>query len=184
MSGDTDTTTEVGIDGRLGWPISGAIGGAIGALAFGLLVWLVDPAVIETTIPGAYGLESTGLIGWAIQLVHGAVLGLLFAFVVTRQSILGVLRTSVETDALARTSLAARLAAAGFVFGLAVWAVLPVIVLPVIAGVIGTEQAAEFPGLAAEGLVGHLLFGTVLGIVFALTTDLSGRASKDVLEES
>ena len=183
MNGDTDTSTEVGIGGPVGWTVSGLVGGAIGALAFGVLVWLIDPDVIGTTLPAAYGLEATGLTGWGIQLVHGAVLGLIFGFLITRKPVLGIVRTDVETDAIAKTSETTRIIAAGFVFGLTIWAVLPVLVLPVVAGTVGTEEAAAFPGLAAEGLLGHVLFGTVLGAVFAVLIDLTDRSSRAVLEE-
>ncbi|WP_312909457.1 hypothetical protein [Natronosalvus caseinilyticus] len=183
MSANTDTTSGFGIGGHIGWPIGGAIGGAVGAAAFGLLVWLLNPDVIEATIPAAYGLEAAGTIGWAIQLAHGAVLGLIFAFVVTRQAVLGLLRADVETDAIARTGPTGRLVAAGLVFGFAVWAVLPMLILPVWLSAVGAGETTQFPALATSGLVGHLLFGTILGTVFALLVDVDERASQNVLEE-
>ena len=182
MSGDADTPTQVGIGGSIGWSLSGAIGGAIGALAFGLLMWLADPAVIETTLPAAYGLEAGGVTGWAIQLVHGAFLGLIFGFLVTRKPVLGVIRADVATDALARTNEGARVVAAGFVYGLAIWAVLPLLVVPAATGVLGTDPGA-FPAVAPESLLGHVLFGTILGGVFAALVDLQAREETDVFDE-
>ncbi|USZ70239.1 hypothetical protein [Natronosalvus halobius] len=183
MSANTDTTSGFGVGGRIGWPIGGAVGGVIGAAAFGLLVWFFSPDVIEATIPTAYGLEAAGTIGWAIQLAHGVILGLIFAFVVTRQAVLGLLRTDVETDAIARTGLTGRFVAAGLVFGFAVWAILPMLILPVWLSAVGAGETTQFSALATNGLVGHLLFGTVLGAVFALLVDVTKRTSQDVLGE-
>ncbi|WP_254767500.1 hypothetical protein [Salinilacihabitans rarus] len=173
---DTDAATEFGSSSGLGWPIGGALGGAVGALAFGVLVWLFDPEVVEATIPAIYGLEPGTLTGWAVHVAHGIVLGVVFGFLVTRPAILGVLRSDVETDALSETGVSLRIVAAGFAFGLAVWAILPVIVLPVWSQTIGASPGGEFPIAAAESLLGHVVFGIVLGVVFAATVDLHDRS--------
>lgn len=168
---ETETGTGFGIAGKAGWTIGGALGGALGAVAFGVLMWLFDPDVVAAAIPALYGFDpSTGL-GMALHVFHGVLLGLLFGFVVTRPTVRAVVRTDVETDALAETGLALRVVAAGFVFGLALWAILPVIALPVWTGPIGPEAAGEFPAVAVESMVGHALFGLVLGLVFAVTVD-------------
>ena len=183
MNGESDTTTAYGINSRFGWPIAGALGGALGAVVFGLLAWIVDPEIIEAAIPSIYGLDPEGVVGWTIHVLHGVVLGLIFGFLVTRDVVLGILRTDVETDAIAGMGLTVRLTAAGFVFGLAVWAILPLLVLPVWTQMIGIEPAANFPGIAAVSLFGHLVFGLVLGAVFAAGIDLSDRPSGEPLEE-
>lgn len=67
-------------------------------------------------------------------------------------------------------------------FGLAVWAILPLLVLPVWIETTG-GGAGDFPTAAAESLGGHLLFGTILGFVFATIVDLSDRPTKRPLEE-
>lgn len=175
MSAESDAITTYGMSGSVGWLVGGALGGAVGAAAFGLLLWLFDPGIVEATIPAAYGLEATGAAGWAIHIAHGIVLGLVFALLVTREVALSVIRTDVETDALATTGAVLRIVGAGLVFGLVLFAILPLLVLPVWASAIG-GAAADFPTAAAESLLGHLLFGTVLGIVFAATVDLRGLA--------
>ncbi|WP_293032478.1 hypothetical protein [Natronococcus sp.] len=178
MSTEQSETATIVSGGRVGWVLGGAVGGAIGAIAFGALVWLLDPAVVETTIPEIYGLEAVGVAGWGIHVAHGIALGVVFGFLITRELILGTLRMTVETDALSRTGVWIRVVAAGFVFGLAVWAILPVIVLPVWAETLGADPAGEFPVFAAESLLGHLLFGTGLGLVFATLVDLSDRVAE------
>ena len=164
-----------GIGGTIGWIVGGAFGGALGAIALGLVLWAVDPEVLAVAIPAIYGIEPAGTVGWAIHLGHGAVLGVIFGAIVTRPRVLGALRQDVETEALTYRGSFVRIAATGFVFGLAVWAVLPVLVLPVFVGWVGAGEAAEFPGFAVESMVGHLLFGTILGIVFALAVDVHDR---------
>ncbi|ELY87697.1 hypothetical protein C483_17398 [Natrialba hulunbeirensis JCM 10989] len=183
MSAESDTQSTVGVETSIGWPVGGAVGGAVGALAFGALIWLFDPEVVSAAIPGIYGLDPVGVVGWGIHLVHGIGLGLIFGFLVTREPILGTLQMNPETESLSRTGITLRVVAAGFVFGLAIWAVLPVIVLPVWIEAIGTEAAADFPTAAVESMVGHLLFGTVLGIVFALVTNLHPERAETPLED-
>ncbi|WIV67911.1 hypothetical protein [Natrialbaceae archaeon AArc-T1-2] len=182
-SDTADSTTGFGISSRVGWPIGGAVGGVVGAAVFGLLIWLIDPAIVEDAVPGIYGLEATGVGGWLIHLVHGAALGIVFGFLVTRDLFLGIIRTDVETDAIASTGEMARVTAAGFVYGLAVWSILPVVVLPLWVEVFGADPAAGFPAFAVESLVGHLVFGLLLGFVFATTVDLQDRSTPEPLEE-
>lgn len=184
MSAESDNATAFGIGGASGWLVGGAVGGAVGAAAFGVLMWLLDPAVVEVAIPSIYGLEPVGFVGWGIHVAHGIGLGLVFGLLVTRDPILGILLTDVETEAVSGIGAMARIVGAGFVFGLAVFAILPLLVLPVWAeaGAAGGD-VGDFPTAAIETLLGHLVFGTVLGIVFAVTVDLHGRTADRPLED-
>lgn len=185
MQTETEERTRSGhgLSGPLDWPVGGALGGALGAASFGLLVWAVDPRIVESAVPALYGIEATGVVGWGFHLVNGAVFGLVFAFVVTRPAVLGALRADVETPILASLGLPGRLVCAGFAYGLLIWALLPVLALPIWLETVATDRAELFPALALEGLVGHLLFGVVLGAVFAAVADLSGRRSSDPFAE-
>ena len=180
---DTERTTGFGIESRVGWPIGGALGGVIGAAAFGVVLWLFDPEIVEAAIPGLYGIDATGVTGWLIHLLHGAVLGVVFGFLITRRPILGILRADVETDAIAGRENWTRLVAAGFVYGLAIWTLLPVVFLPLWTTVFGADAAGGFPTLVVESMFGHFVFGIVLGLVFAVTVDLKDREAPDTLEE-
>lgn len=175
MAGESNTATAFGLSGSIGWLVGGALGGAIGAIAFGILMWLLDPEILSAAIPAIYGLDPVDPVGWAIHIAHGVVLGIVFGLLVTRNSIVGVLRTDVETDALSRTGIIARTIAAGFVFGLTIWAILPLLVLPVWINAVGSSEAQAFSSAAVGSMLGHLLFGTVLGAVFAATVDLRDR---------
>ncbi|SEV98478.1 hypothetical protein [Natrinema salifodinae] len=181
MSSDSNTVAAFGLRGSTGWIVGSVLGGALGAIAFGILMWLLDPEILAGAIPAIYGLEPTTAVGWAVHIAHGIVLGVAFGMLVTRDPILGVLRTDVATDVLARAGVVARLIGAGFVFGLAVWAILPLLVLPVWVNAVGGSGAAAFPTAAAGSLLGHLLFGVVLGVVFAATVDLRDRPTDATL---
>ncbi|SDQ34691.1 hypothetical protein [Natronobacterium texcoconense] len=189
MDGGSDGTASAtsasafGLESPLDWTVGGALGGAIGAAVFGLLVWLFDPEVVAVAIPAIYGLEPVGVVGWGIHVAHGIVLGLVFGFLMTRQAVLEFAQMDVETAALSRSGMWVRTVAAGFVFGLTIWAILPLLVLPVWIDAIGTEAAGDFPATAVESLVGHVLFGTVLGLVFATTVDLRSRTGEAPIED-
>ncbi|WP_246999801.1 hypothetical protein [Halosolutus gelatinilyticus] len=183
MSAEPDTTSAFDVRRPMGWSIGGALGGAVGAAAFGLFMWLVDPEILDAAIPALYGLKPTGVAGWTIHIAHGIVLGLVFGFLVTRKPVLGVLQADADTDALSGAGQWLRVTATGFVFGLAIWAILPVLVLPVWMEAIAAGSAAEFPTVAIDSLLGHLLFGTVLGLVFATVVDLDGRTVESVSED-
>ena len=177
MSTETESASAFGVESPLDWTIGGTLGGVLGAVAFGVLAWLFDPEIVAVAIPAIYGLELTGLVGWASHIGHGVVLGLVFGFLVTRRSILEFIQLSAETEALSQTGMWIRTVAAGFVFGLAIWAILPVLVLPIWIDAFGTAGAGGFPAAAVESLLGHLVFGIVLGLVFATTVDLRDRAA-------
>lgn len=182
MSAESDTSA-YGIESRVGWPIGSVLGGALGAVAFGLVLRLLDPGIIEEAVPEFYGLEADPAIGWGLHLVHGAIIGLVFGLLVTRELALGVLRTPTETEALSRTGITIRLVGLGIAFGFAIWTILPMIALPIIGSLFGADAADSFLGAATETLLAHVLFGTVLGIVFALTIDLRDRSAESPLEE-
>lgn len=173
MSFAVNNPTKVGIGGSLNWLVGGAIGGAVGSVLFGAVLWVIDPAIITESVPAIYGLETAGTAGWLFHLAHGLVLGSVFGFLVTRGLILGALMADTETDILAAMGPGLRLTLAGFVYGLLVWTLLPVLVLPIWAAV-GVGETA-FPALAFETLVGHLLYGLLLGALFALVVNLERR---------
>ena len=183
MGTETESASAFGVESPLDWTIGGGLGGALGAVAFGVLLWLLDPEIVAVAIPAIYGLEPTGVVGWTIHVVHGVVLGLVFGLLVTRRPILQFVQMSAETEALSQTGMWIRTIGAGFVFGLAIWAILPVLVLPAWAEAFGAEGAGAFPTAAVESLAAHLVFGLVLGLVFATTVDLRDRAADVTFEE-
>ncbi|WP_254522463.1 hypothetical protein [Natrinema caseinilyticum] len=183
MEGESNTAAAFGLSDSAGRIVGGALGGALGAIAFGVVMVLFEPGVVSSAIPAIYGLQPVDPLGWSIHIAHGIVLGVIFGLIVTRDPILGVLRTDVETDVVSRTGIIVRTIAAGFVFGLTVWAILPLLVLPVWVDAVSTGGGETFPATAATSLFGHLLYGTILGIVFAATVDLRAYTSRRPLSE-
>lgn len=177
MNGQSNSPTVLSIGGSLNWVIGGTVGGALGSLLFGVLLWAIDPDIVAVAIPAIYGFNPAGAIGWALHLVHGSVLGIVFGFLVSREPILGALTADVETDFIAAMGPGIRLTLAGAVYGLAVWAILPVIVLPIWMAVAGVTDP-RFPAIAFESLVGHLLFGLLLGALFSVFVETASEAKE------
>lgn len=174
MSTESASPTNYGLDGSTNWLLGGAIGGIVGSLLFGALLWVVDPEIVTDTIPGIYGFDTAGGLGWVFHLFHGLVLGLVFGALVSRDPILGTITADTQFDVLEETGLAVRFVLAGFVYGLAVWALLPVIAGTVLISVGGADPV--FPAIAAETLLGHLLYGLLLGALFSVFVDTESSA--------
>lgn len=61
--------------------------GVLGTLAFGgFFAAIGNMNVIMGAIPGLYGLEPSLAVGWAIHLFHGAVLGMVYATLISATS--------------------------------------------------------------------------------------------------
>lgn len=131
---------------------AGAVGGIVGAIVFGALMALQTPGVLEAAIPSMYGLEG-GLAGMVIHVSHGAVLGVVFAALLA-----GTGRPDLRPGAAT---------VAGLVYGIVVWAVLAVVVMPIWLSGVGFEMAPSVPNVALESLVGHAAYGIVLGLAYA-----------------
>ncbi|WP_049924252.1 hypothetical protein [Halopiger djelfimassiliensis] len=132
---------------------AGTVGGIIGALVFGALMAVQTPGVLEQAIPALYGLEG-GLVGMTIHVAHGGVLGVVFA------ALLG---------AGGRTAVGpATGASVGVGYGVVVWAILAVVVMPLWLSAVGFEMAPPVPNVAVESLLGHAAYGLVLGLTYAI----------------
>lgn len=147
--------------------IGGLLGGVAGATVFGVWMWVVTPDVIERAIPALYGFDETFVFGGAIHLLHGVVLGLPFAAIVGTDSIRGLVE---REPALSDLDPGVRAMLGGAGYGLALWVLLPVTVMPLWLETVGFA-GTTFPDLAVESLVGHVIYGVVLGAVYAAITD-------------
>lgn len=176
MRSQTDTLTESGVGGRLNWLVGGALGGLIGAALFGGVLWTVDPTLVTESIPQIYGLEGGGPTGWVFHLSHGTVLGIIFAFLITREPVLGTLTADVTTPLLAKTSPSVRIIAAGLVYGLAIWVFLPGVILTML--VTFGDLADPLPWASVFTLIGHLLYGMLLGALVSVFIDIELEATE------
>lgn len=146
--------------------LAGVLGGLVGTAAFGAVSDLIGLGFVRSFIPSIFGLEQSGVVGWAIHLATGAVLGLVFALIVSRDVVADLLVPHPEEPQLGPISMVWRMTAAGVAYGLAVWALLPMLSLPLWLGSLGTEAAVTVPGTATQTLAAHLVFGTLLGFVY------------------
>jgi len=111
------------------------------------------PDIIGGAIPGLYGL-SGGVAGWTIHMAHSAVLGVVFA----------AIASPTGYDETLGKSLGA-----GIVYGLVLWAVLGAIVMPAWVGAV-LPANPPVPNINPMSLVGHVVYGGVLGVLYAAFT--------------
>lgn len=145
------------------WP-AGVIGGLAGGVAMGLIMQL--PMGVMPLVGAIVGVESS-LAGWAVHLAVSAVYGLIFAWTVS----LPFIRDEF-VDTLGGSTLV------GITYGGLLIVVSGGVFLTLIAEALGvTEQpfplfpvpgTAEGIWLAVWGGIGHLLYGLVLGAVYAV----------------
>lgn len=148
--------------------VGGLLGGIVGAAVFGVWMMVVTPNVIEAAIPALYGVNETLILGAALHLIHGVIFGLIFVAIVE----IDVIQDLVEREPML-SDLTSNVQAmlAGLVYGLVLWVLLSVIVMPVWLETVGFADGPVFPNLAIESLVGHLGYGLILGVVYGAIAD-------------
>ncbi len=147
MSQETATQTDAQTDTRLEPWQAGLLGGIGGAIAFGVMMAMMSPEMLETMIPSMYSLEG-GPAGWFVHISHGAVLGVVFA------ALLGIAgRSSVSLPVGA---------VGGLAYGVLVWVALAVVVMPIWLG-----MPEMVPNVDPGSLIGHAIYGLLLGIIYA-----------------
>ncbi|MDZ5812484.1 histidine kinase [Halorubrum sp. AD140] len=152
MATETAMTNEVSTETG-NWK-AGVAGGLAGGLVFGAMMSVMTPGVLQVAIPAMYGIEGpAGAVGWAIHMSHGAVIGLGFAAIASAKPGVG---DSVGTSL-----------GVGAGYGLLVWVALAVIVMPIWLGAVGFPGAPPLPNVGVESLVGHVVYGAVLGGVYS-----------------
>ena len=147
-STESTTTTSTSI---APWQ-AGLVGGLAGGLVFGAMMSAMMTPVMEMAIPSLYGIEGpAGLVGWVIHMSNSAVLGVVFGILAGRAD-------------LGRSGL---IVGVGLVYGAALWIALAAIVMPIWLGAVGFPATPPLPNVNPLSLVGHLVYGLVLGIVYA-----------------
>lgn len=140
--------------GQQTW-IAGVVGGLAGGLVFGAMMSMMMPDIIEGAIPGMYGL-SGGLAGWFLHMSHAAILGVVFAAIADVRPALSSSTGSGVTS--------------GIVYGIVLWIILAVIVMPIWVGAM-TPAEPPLPNINVQSLLGHLVYGTILGGIYAVYTE-------------
>jgi uncharacterized membrane protein YagU involved in acid resistance len=150
----TETATATDVPTETGRWQAGVTGGLVGALVFGAMMSILTPGVLQMGIPAMYGIAGpAGALGWAIHMSHGAIIGLGFVTIAGLRPAVG-------------DSIGAGLGA-GAGYGLVVWIALAVIAMPIWLGAVGFAGAPPLPNIGVESLVGHVVYGAVLGGVYS-----------------
>jgi hypothetical protein len=123
----------------------------------GVLVIAMNTPTIAVAIPSLYALApppSPGL-GLFVHLSHGAVLGVVFA----------ALAGALDPDSTGAV------VGLGLAWGVATWIGLAALLMPVWLRVIGSPASPPFPNFAVPSLLWHVVYGLVLGGVYAATDE-------------
>ncbi|WP_435319998.1 hypothetical protein [Haloarchaeobius sp. TZWSO28] len=153
MSTSTDVIDP--IESRNAMVLGGGIAGLVAGVAFGLLIQFQLGRM--TAIGAMYTLGEPSLsLGWVAHLIHSALFGALFGVVVDREPL--------------REKIGAYHVGAGtaVAFGVALWALNIVFLWPVWLNNVGVGQGLPIPNIAIMPLVGHVVYGLLLGIGLAI----------------
>lgn len=154
MPVESTTPTSYDTD-AVSW-LGGAAAGLAGGVTFGVMLTMMMPAVIGQAIPALVGLSGT-VAGWVVHLVFSAAFGVAFAAAV---------------GAFDATDRVGRNAGLGTGYGALLWLVNIGVIWPLWLQAVGFPNAPAFPNLAWMPLVGHLLYGVVLGATYPFADDL------------
>ncbi|MCN0180797.1 hypothetical protein [Salinispora arenicola] len=144
------TTSAIALPARL---VAGVAGGLAGGVAFGIMMqaWGMLPMVAMLV-----GSESVA-VGWLVHLANAALFGAAFAVLFGRWAI----------------TLPAALGI-GLGYGLAWWVLGALLIMPAWLGM--NDMILQLTTGAWRSLAGHLVFGLLLGLGYALAATRAGRA--------
>ncbi len=135
----------------------GLYGSLIGGVIFGAMMGMMGMLPMIGAMAGA----PSAAVGFAVHLVISAVIGVGFVLAVT---------------ALGRAHTAG--VGAGLAYGFAWWVLGPLTLMPLFMGMgFGVNWTVSAAAAAAPSLMGHLVFGGVLGATYHWLQTNAGRAS-------
>jgi uncharacterized membrane protein YagU involved in acid resistance len=132
---------------------SGAIGGVIGGIVFGMMMAAMG---MMPMIAKLIGSDSTG-VGWIVHLIISAGTGAIFAL------IFGAKITSYGSGV-----------GYGLLYGIIWWVLGALILMPVILGM-GVQFAHMFEKTPMMSLMGHIIWGLILGAAYVALVDEDGK---------
>lgn len=137
----------------------GLVGGLVAGVVFGLMIQFALDRM--TAIGAMYTLGDPSLsVGWVAHILHSVLFGAFFA-------VLGGPRLVSFLDGYTAGAVG------GVAYGAALWAVNIVVLWPLWLGAVSLTAAPSVPYLAPRPLVGHLVYGLLLGLA---VTALGARA--------
>jgi uncharacterized membrane protein YagU involved in acid resistance len=152
----SETGTDAGIETEAAIEVpwtAGVVASVVAGAVMGVMLTTMMRPVIAAAIPALWGLDGLTA-GWLVHLVNSAIFGVVFAAVAVQPSVRGYV-----------DSLGSSLAT-GVVYGVAVWVVGAVVVMPLWLQAVGFPNAPALPNVSMGSLVGHVVYGAVLGLVF------------------
>lgn len=138
--------------------ISSSLAGIIGTLGFGTFFLAIgNTGTIAMAIPALYGISGPSLIvGGFIHLIHGAILGIIYAAIVS------AIGYAHHLDNVKKATFW------GLGYGLVTTVLLAALLMPIWLSTVGFSKAPTAPNFSLMGLIGHLIYGTVLGASYPL----------------
>lgn len=138
--------------------ISSAIAGMMGTIAFGgFFLAIGNTGTIAMAIPALYGISGPSLaVGGIIHLIHGAILGIVYAVIISGTGY------GHHLDNIAKAT------AWGVGYGVLTTLLLAAVLMPLWLSSVGFPNAPEVPNINLMGLLGHLIYGAVLGASYPL----------------
>lgn len=136
--------------------LRGALAGFVAAVAMALVVGVLGIGLFDT-IAAMYGQAGTPVYGVLAHLVHGTLFGLLFAAVLSDPGLYAIEAQPVRS------------VLAGLVFGLALAVAGTGLILPIWVNALAGDLTLSIPYITGPLLVYHLVYGSVLGLVYGLT---------------
>lgn len=157
-------------EGPLGVSTRAWLAGTVAGLVGGLAMGLVAPAGTMAAIGSLYG-QSTVLAGWVAHLAHSVVFALAFVLVVRRTRLRQYTRTATGVTAL------------GVAYGALLAVTTGAFVMPLWLNAVAAA-GAPVPNLTTNGIVGHLVYGLLLGGTYALGGGVDSAASERARQPS
>ncbi|MFC7157631.1 histidine kinase [Halomarina halobia] len=151
---DSQVSTEQETDVQ--WK-AGIGAGLVAGVVMGIMLTVMMGPVIAAAIPALWGLNGLAA-GWGVHLVNSAIFGLVFAAIVASPPV------RQYTGSLGRTT------AVGVAYGVVIWIVAAGIVMPIWLQAVGFPMAPPLPNFNPMSLVGHVVYGAVLGGVYSYAT--------------
>jgi uncharacterized membrane protein YagU involved in acid resistance len=122
--------------------VPGVAGGLAGGLVFGMMMQMMGMMTMVAMLVGS----SSAVVGWLVHLAISVVIGVGFSLVLGRGA-----------------STAARGLVAGAGYGMVWWVLGPLLLMPARLGM----PLFRIDAMAGKSLMGHLIFGMILGLVAA-----------------
>ena len=123
---------------------AGIYGGLIGGLVFGVMMGMMGTLGMVASVVGS----ESAPVGFVYHLFNSAVIGALFAPLLGRFS----------TNKVKGLSF-------GLLYGVIWWFLGPLILMPLLLGM-GTMLTLQGMQMALPSLLGHLIFGGILGVLY------------------